>query len=113
MADLRRKAEGVQLAALKPSATRVLAAASTMEVYLQASLKEGKDFIEAGARQFVYALSRSYMASLLLEHANWAATKDNDLQYVEAALRWCSRDLTPLLQADAAHRDVSRSLAGR
>ncbi len=111
IADLRKKAENTSLSELKPAVAKLLASAKMIEAYLQNSLTSGKDFLEAGARQFAYALSRSYAAALLLEHADWAAKKEHDPQYVGAALRWCSRDLAPLLNADEAHRQASRQLA--
>jgi len=51
------------------------------------------DATQAGARAFAYSLARTYMASLLLEHADWELTEHANEHAVAAAERWCARGM--------------------
>jgi hypothetical protein len=56
-----------------------------------------KEFIESTARQFAFSLSRVYMASLLIDQAQFSKSPED----VELANRWCSRqNLTPVSQLE-------------
>lgn len=46
------------------------------------------------ARDLAYSLARIYIASLLIEHASW---KDSSEQDIQVAVRWCRLDLAPVL----------------
>lgn len=65
--------------------------------------------LETSARYFSYALSKLYMASLLLEHANITKSPED----IECALRWIQKhSLTPdAREFDASHRSLSKAIA--
>ncbi|XP_068691635.1 acyl-CoA dehydrogenase family member 11-like [Montipora foliosa] len=46
------------------------------------------------ARDLAYSLARIYIASLLIEHASWKESSEQDIQ---VAVRWCRLDLAPVL----------------
>ncbi|MGE3263008.1 MAG: acyl-CoA dehydrogenase family protein [Bacteriovoracia bacterium] len=85
---------------------QVKAACGDLQKFLGLAMKEGGDFVQAGARHFAYSLARTYIASLLLERAFLA----KDIRVAEVARRWCRGGLTPLLLADSAHRDSSKRI---
>ncbi len=66
---------------------------------------------EAGARALAYSIARVYTGALLLDHAAWSIEHERDQRAALAALRWCSRELTTSVGADAEHRAGSRALA--
>jgi hypothetical protein len=108
--DLRRRLNAVHDPVLAPSADRVRAAVARVETY-QERTSQNLQCREAGARMFAYSLARSYAAALMLEHADWLLAKDCDRRGVASAERWCTKELTPLIDADADYRETSRSLA--
>lgn len=66
---------------------------------------------EAGARALAYSIARVYAGALLLDYATWSIEHERDERAALAALRWCSRELTPYVDADAEHRAGSDALA--
>lgn len=66
---------------------------------------------EAGARALAFSMARTYAGALLLEHASWSLENERDERPALAALRWCSRELTPPVPVDSTHRAASSALA--
>jgi putative acyl-CoA dehydrogenase len=102
--------EGIvkRLAAVKNGAVAgevagVKARCGELQAFLQKAMKEGPDFVQAGARAFALTLARTCAASLLLE----AAT---DARNTEVAKRWCAAGLGNLHFPGSEHRNASRSL---
>ena len=88
------------------SAERTLSAVQSIEKHIARASREGSEFQQAGARGFALAIARTEAAALLIEHAASHA----DQVAVTAAERWCARELTPLVEANAKHRAGSVSL---
>jgi alkylation response protein AidB-like acyl-CoA dehydrogenase len=108
--DMRRRLESIRSPALRSGVERVGKACDQIEQHLRHGLTEGRDFLEAGARGFAFALARSYAASLLLEQADWSLKTEDDPHTVSAAERWCLQELAPLVVTDERHRAASRDL---
>ena len=104
--DIRRRLGGVKSAGLSACAKRTLSAVMTIEQYVARASGEGGEFQQAGAREFAFAIARTEAAVLLIEHA----ASHTDQVAVTAAERWCARELTPLVEADAEHRAGSAAL---
>jgi alkylation response protein AidB-like acyl-CoA dehydrogenase len=81
-------------------------ACQELRQYLGVALKEGPDFVQAGARQLAFSLARTFAASLLVEFA----ARTQDRRSAEAARRWCHRGLSSLMRADSGRRNASRDL---
>jgi hypothetical protein len=111
LADLRGRLDAVRSADLRPAIGRAREAAGRVEAYLRRGREGGGDFLQAGGRAFAYSLARTYAAGLLLEHADWLMAEEGDNRGAAVALRWCARELAPLVNADEAHRADSRTLA--
>jgi alkylation response protein AidB-like acyl-CoA dehydrogenase len=109
IADTRRRSAAVQSAHLRASAARVTAAVQRIEEYAALTGLSGKDTQQAGARSLSYSIARCESGALLVEMAD--AT--NDKPAIIAAQRWCSRDLAPLVEVDAKHRERSTMLTHR
>jgi alkylation response protein AidB-like acyl-CoA dehydrogenase len=102
-ADVRRRVGGIKLAELTPCTGQTLSAVQRVEQYATRAGKAGSEFQQAGARGFAFAIARTEAAALLVEHAN----AQRDQGAVTAALRWCARDLAPLVEADTmASREI-------
>jgi putative acyl-CoA dehydrogenase len=95
-----------KVAGFDQEVNEIRAACQELQTYLGLAMKEGPDFVQAGARQLAYTLARTFTASLLVEFAS----RTQDKHSVEAARRWCRRGLSSLMQADAGHRAASRDL---
>jgi putative acyl-CoA dehydrogenase len=104
--DLRRRLGRVKLPVLSPCTARALNAVERIERYTDRARAAGIEFQQAGARAFAYAIARTEAATLLLEHAN----AEGDQTAVTAAIRWLSRELARLVDADASHRTDSAVL---
>jgi len=85
---------------------RILAAVERIGEYASRAGDSDDAFAQAGARHFAYAIARTEAAAALLEHAH---ERPNDVT-MAAAKRWTARDLTPLVEADATHRQYSAAL---
>jgi hypothetical protein len=110
-ADIEERLARITLPELLPAAARVRESAAVIEQHAARAFANGGDEQRAGARSFAYAIARTYGAALLLEHAAWSAEHEQDRRPTFAALRWCSRDLAPLIAVDTARIDASRALA--
>jgi putative acyl-CoA dehydrogenase len=108
--DLQRRLDAVRDPALVPLAERVRMASNRIMTYQGTSFRDPQ-WREAGARMFAYSLARSYAAGLMLEHADWLLAQDRDRRGVASAERWCCKELAPLIDADAGHRESSHHLA--
>ncbi|XP_070571737.1 acyl-CoA dehydrogenase family member 11-like isoform X1 [Ptychodera flava] len=62
--------------------------------FLEGEATRDSSLLEVGARDFAYSLARTYMASLLLEHAVWDEATELDAITVA---RWCEQDLCPVV----------------
>jgi putative acyl-CoA dehydrogenase len=105
-ADVRRRVGAVKLADLTPCTGRTLSAVQRIEQYAARAVKAGGEFQQAGARGFAFAIARTEAAALLVEQAN----AQRDHAAVTAAVRWCARDLGPLIEADTEHRAGSSAV---
>jgi putative acyl-CoA dehydrogenase len=105
-ADVRRRFGSAKTGELAVSVERVSEAVQRIERYAVHAEAEGREFQEAGARDFAYAIARTEAAALLIEFA----AADQGRSALIAARRWCARDLAPLAEAGADHRDDSLEL---
>jgi hypothetical protein len=104
--DVRRRLAELRTMTLGEECDRTLAAVERIQRYAD-DVGDDLGVQQAGARRFAFAIGRTESAVLLLEHAvaqPHAAT-------IAAARRWCARDLAPVLENDAAHRQESTALA--
>lgn len=90
---------------------QVHSAVQTLRGWLPQTAACGLEGIQAGARGFAFGLARTYIASLLLEHAGWELETWSDWRGAAVAQRWCRQNLTPLTEPNARHRAASQALA--
>jgi len=100
VSDIRRRLSSVKATALRESAERVSRTVQRIEEYAARASKSDKDFQQAGARAFSFAIARTEAATLLIEHADAVS----EAAAMTAAQRWCARELESLMVADAHHR---------
>jgi len=106
--DIHRRLFSLATPTLSACVERVSEAVQRIEAYAEQAARSGREFQEAGARAFSFAIGRTEAAALLVEHA---AAIGDDVATI-AATRWCSRDLASLVGADAYHRAGSTLLGG-
>ena len=111
LADARHRLDGVRLPELAGAAARTQDALGRIERY--AAEPRTREAAEAGARAFAFAMARTYAATLLLEHAEWAWRAEGDQRPAVLARRWCAGELAPLVAADAAWRAETGLLVAR
>jgi putative acyl-CoA dehydrogenase len=111
MGLLESKLGTVQERALLPAVKQVRAAAASIPGALTSASTNGPEAIQSTARDIAYALTRTYTAALMLEHAQWALTELDDGRAALAAKRWCDQTLVFVGAHDDAYRAGSHSLA--
>jgi len=79
---------------LHAAAVRLRDAVDSIESFADRLGRERRDFGEAHARAFAYAIARTTIGLLLLEYAIWTLSADGDRDAVLAATQWCERPLT-------------------
>ncbi|MBX3414435.1 MAG: acyl-CoA dehydrogenase family protein [Pirellulales bacterium] len=109
--DIVRRVERSAAPELNEEVATVRRALDDIRGHLPRALSEGLDCVQASARGFAYSLARTYMASLLIEHAAWSLAEKNERRDLLAARWWCRQSLAPILDADDAHRAAARALA--
>jgi hypothetical protein len=106
-ADIRARLAAVRGDAMASCVERVSAAVERIATYAAHAARSNREFQEAGARAFSFAIARTEAAALLIEQA----VASDDAAAVTAAKRWCARDLASLVEGDANHRSGSMLLA--
>ena len=101
--DVQQRLAAIERPQLVVCADRATAAVQEIQRYAVRAEGEGVEFQQAGARAFAYAIARTEAAALLIEFADEAG----DPAALASADRWCARDLTPLIDANATHRKDS------
>jgi putative acyl-CoA dehydrogenase len=109
--DIIARLNRVSYSELSSSVEKVRGAVKAIQNYVDVQCQEDMDFIEAGSRNFAFSLAKTMGASLLLEHADWSAAKDNDYKYIAIAERWCAQELVSVIHTGEEYRFKSRSIA--
>ncbi len=104
MKDLKTRLEHVMHPRLAKDVEKVKQAVDTIIDFFTQAVSKDRDFIEAAARSFAYSLARTVIATLLLEHAEWALNNGESEKHAIIAHRWCQKNLTPLIFPDEQHR---------
>lgn len=109
--DIEKRLSRINHQELGSSGEKVLAALRMLQDYSQLMSTMTEEEQQVAARRFAFALTQTYAASLLLEHAEWALGQNKDRRIVTAALRWCSKNLTELIHPNEYYRYESRLMA--
>jgi putative acyl-CoA dehydrogenase len=109
--NIEGRLAGISHPLLEQSADKVYQAVAKIKEFLPRAAEQGSNFTETAARNFAFSLIRTFSASLLLEHADWSIRNENDQYFVIAALRWCEKDLAPLIYPYGKHALENRVLA--
>jgi alkylation response protein AidB-like acyl-CoA dehydrogenase len=111
--DVGRRLSAVKASALSSCTEQILRGVHRIEQYAARAASAGSEFQQAGARGFAFAVARTEVAALLVEHANAEADHANaeaDHAAMISAKRWCARELAPLVEADVEYRAGSVTL---
>lgn len=83
----------------------------TLQHYLHSMAKMSDEEQQTGARQFAFAMTQTYIASLLLDYAQWSLQTEADPQARITAQRWCAKSLPVLLHSSQTRQTESQMLA--
>ncbi len=108
--DVERRLGAVTVESLGGDAGRVRAALSKVAGYLKKADPKGTDFSQAAARQLAFSLGQVFIASLMLEFAQWCVGRKQRPSAEEVARRFCARELAPLIQPDEAYRSATERI---
>jgi alkylation response protein AidB-like acyl-CoA dehydrogenase len=100
LAEARHRLAGLSGESLGSAAARVRDALNAIESFAERATDQGRDYVEARARAFSYALARTAAAVLLIEYADWSRANGGGHSAGRAAARWCARDLAALDNAE-------------
>jgi putative acyl-CoA dehydrogenase len=108
ISDVRGRLTALESVLLRASGKRVTEAVQRIEEYATVTGRSGKDTQQTGARSLSFSIARCEIGVLLLEMAGASGDKST----IIAAQRWCARELAPLIEGDAKHRERSAQLLG-
>ncbi|BCA94569.1 hypothetical protein TUM19329_09300 [Legionella antarctica] len=108
--DIVDRMVGIDLQELASSKERTLSAVANLKEYMNSMSTMSEESQQVAARRLAFSMAQTYAASLLLEHANWAALKGANPLAAITAIRWCSHSLTQVLHPSEAHCNESRML---
>ncbi|KAL0979322.1 hypothetical protein UPYG_G00183640 [Umbra pygmaea] len=72
----------------------VNSALSGLKDFLQDAALKPPGYLELASRDLAYSLARIYIGALLIDHASWKGASQADTY---AAVRWCEKDLCPVV----------------
>ena len=98
--DARRRLGALRVASLETVAPRIDEALGTIERFAAHAARQGREFAETHARAFAFAIARTTSALLMAEYAAWTIGSPSHTTALDAAVRWCARELTPLENVD-------------
>jgi hypothetical protein len=78
--------------------------------FIKKASTESEDYLQGLAREFSMSLASSYMAALLIEHAEWSLKNEKDKHSVLVAKRWCENKLGQFKPFEPIHIDESKSI---
>jgi putative acyl-CoA dehydrogenase len=101
----------IQHEKLTKAKNKTLVDCTMLEKYSETMDKMSPEEQQTGARQFSFALTQLYIASLLLEHAEWCLISQRHEQGCIAAIRWCAKPMVELIVFSEDYGQDSRMLA--
>lgn len=109
--DIQERLNRVSVRGLDSSKELVSEALIKLNTYISHMAERNDEEQQIAARHFAFSMIQTYAASLLLEHADWASKKDKHPQATITAMRWCSKNLTPLINPSETYKINSKILA--
>ncbi|GAA6084574.1 acyl-CoA dehydrogenase family member 11-like isoform X1 [Tachysurus ichikawai] len=82
---------------LLPAVQSLSSSLSGLAQFIQTAESRPPESLQLAARDLAYSIARIYMGALLVDHASWEGASGPD---VYAALRWCERDLCPVVSRE-------------
>ncbi len=96
---------------LEPEAQAARAAAEHAARWLESTYAKDAASVESGARRFALTLGRATELALLVDHATWALTDDDDRRPLFAAKRLRANGVDLVSEVDLGGPDASSALA--
>ena len=111
LADMHHRLDQIANPQLLPAKNTTQDAVQTLQNYMHSMMQMSDEEQQIGARQFAFAMTQTYIASLLLDYAQWSLQTGADPQARITALRWCAKSLPVLLHSSQARQTESQMLA--
>lgn len=90
--------------------TKIRETCQQIAVHAQKMSAASDDEIQAGARDFAFAIARTYAGMLLAQQADWELKTSRSTRSLIMLQRWCERPLSHLKVYDKEHLAASASL---
>ncbi len=116
LASVTRRCERIRVEALAAERQALLAAVGESRSYIESVVAGGRESSEAAGREIAFALTRIAVASLLMEHTQWACEREGGhpasaQRWLAATRRWCRKPIVPRLRTDDQQRAEAALLA--
>lgn len=109
--DVAQRLDVITHTKLQLAKNNTVEAVQKIQSYMRSMAQMNPEEQQIGARHFAFSLTQTYIASLLLEYAEWALQKNKDPLALISATRWCAKNLTNLLEPSETHKKESYLLA--
>lgn len=109
--DIQTRLHSISNHQLMPAKIKTQDAIQQLQHYMNSMMHLNEEEQQHGARRLAFVLTETYIASLLLEYAEWSIQKHKDVQAVTTATRWCSKNLINLLSLSQDYRKETQLLA--
>lgn len=109
--DVAQRLDVITHPKLQLAKNNTVEAVQKIQSYMKSMAQMNPEEQQIGARHFAFSLTQTYIASLLLEYAEWALQKNKDPLALISATRWCAKNLTNLLEPSETHKKESYLLA--
>lgn len=109
--DIQKRLHQISNQKLSSSKEKAKNSLQTLQHYINTMQQMSEEEHQIGARQFAFAMTQTYIASLLLEYAEWSLFHNKDPLASITAIRWCAKKLPELLHPSETYKDDSKILA--
>lgn len=106
--DLMSILSNVKNMELQTLASEVRKQVEEIGAFVKKASTESEDYLQGLAREFSMNLASSYMAALLIEHAEWSLKNEKDKHSLLIAKRWCEKKLGQFKPFPPSHIDESK-----
>lgn len=110
MKDMEEILSKIQSQDLKSLVDQIKKQISEITNFAMKAAKSSEDYVQSMAREMSFVLARTYMATLLVEHADWSLKNEKSNHSLLVAKRWCEKKLNQFYPYDEKHLKESRSI---
>ena len=104
-ADIEERLTRVVSVTLRVEIEKIREGVASLKKYVETLQLQDATLMQAGARQFAMSLGRVFVASLMIEFADWGEARKQRPVSTETARRYCRKNLVELRDVDDLDRE--------